>query len=404
MLKLLLPGRSNSKEGNHVTVSEGYHFFTVLEGSMTVTNPAPLHEQPVDFGPPFDDNDADLILRSSNNVDFPVHRVCLCKASLIFKTLFSSQVPSGCIMIYWVPDFILRPSGTKGGVPVFTLTEPSPILHALLSLILPITPIYPANVKDALALVSAAHKYGMQIVALRARAILDSFLTIETCLRVFVVAHHLGLRDELIKAAQLSLGRSFEIEDYDPKHPDTFVLRDLQRYREAYAHAASKKLSSPGKFTLPSTPSQIDEWIAQQQCRARRPSSSTHPRCSNTANAWKSMILGEMKRMAPEVAMVPQRLCYWRYPILAGVGSAPCHTSSTCNRLWQKAAEVEDAVREMVVEFINESVMDKVSRCSHISCLCLARSLIYGHEYRSMSSIYSVILPLSLYHKRFPFL
>lgn len=243
----------------------------------------------------------------------------------------------------------------------------------------------------------------MQIVALRARAILDCFLTIETSIRVFVVAHRLGLRDELIKTAQLSLRGPFCIEDYDPKHLDILILRDLQRYREAYAHAASKKLSSPGKFALPSTPSKIDEWITQHQCRARRPSLSTHPRCSNTANAWKSMILGEMKRMAPEVATVPERLCYWRYPILAGVGSAPCHTSSTCNRLWQKAAEVEDAVREMVVEFINESVMDKVSRCSHFFYASVLRGRSYMVVYRSMSSISSGILPLSLYHKRFLF-
>ncbi|KAI0272559.1 hypothetical protein BC834DRAFT_857294 [Gloeopeniophorella convolvens] len=40
-----------------------------------------------DFGPPFDDADADIILRSTDNVDFRVYSVILSKASAVFRDL-----------------------------------------------------------------------------------------------------------------------------------------------------------------------------------------------------------------------------------------------------------------------------------------------------------------------------
>ncbi|KAF8273062.1 hypothetical protein EI94DRAFT_1564704 [Lactarius quietus] len=45
------------------------------------------------FGPPFDDADADIILRSSDQVDFHVYRVLLSKSSPFFKSIFSLPQP-----------------------------------------------------------------------------------------------------------------------------------------------------------------------------------------------------------------------------------------------------------------------------------------------------------------------
>lgn len=389
-----MPNVFHTKGAKSDTVTEGHRVFA-LRGQTTEMQAARPHcTQPIDFGPPFNDKDADVILRSSDNVDFAVHRVFLCKTSPLFKAMLSPQQSFASLNVIAVPAFVLRPSGTKKGLPVIALTERSPILHALLCLILPIVPVDPTTLDEALELATAAYKYQMQIVTLRARAMLEPFLTTSTCLRVFIFAHRLGFRDEMIEAAQLSLKLSFSIDDYDASHPDRRALYNLSKYHEAYAHAAGKKLNVPS-FSLIRN---IQQWISQHECRALRGGS----RCSNTYKAWTNMIFSEMGRMAPEVTKSPNRLYDWRFPILAAVTVRPCPTSWTCCKLRWRGDEVECDLRDTVVRLVNESVLDKVSGRS--GCLSFAhaiKELIVYFGCRLTSRIYSVTRLLSLHSKWF---
>ncbi|KAI0305826.1 hypothetical protein B0F90DRAFT_1609499, partial [Multifurca ochricompacta] len=45
---------------------------------------------------PFDDADADIILRSADNFDFRVYRVILSKASPVFRDMFTFPHPGSC--------------------------------------------------------------------------------------------------------------------------------------------------------------------------------------------------------------------------------------------------------------------------------------------------------------------
>ncbi|KAJ7021798.1 hypothetical protein C8F04DRAFT_874811, partial [Mycena alexandri] len=62
-----------------------------------------------DAGAPFDDEDADIILRSSDLVDFRVHKLFLSKASLVFQDMIRLQAHGPLSSTY--PDAALSPTG-----------------------------------------------------------------------------------------------------------------------------------------------------------------------------------------------------------------------------------------------------------------------------------------------------
>ena len=95
------------------------------------------------FGPPFDDDDADIILRSSDQVEFLVYKVILSKASPVFKTMFSLPQPA-----------------TDIARPIVDLAENSKVLAAVLSAIYPHTSVAanPLSLDDLIATLDAARK------------------------------------------------------------------------------------------------------------------------------------------------------------------------------------------------------------------------------------------------------
>lgn len=339
-------------------VGDGHYYFAV-RGENAPMSTARHNDGPVDFGPPFDDDDADIILRSSNNVDFAVRRVCLSKASPVFKAMFSPQQrPSISLSIIAIPTFVLRPSGTKRGLPVLTLTEPGPILEGLLSLTLPVSPVQPTSVEEARQVVAAAHKYQMKIVLLRARAILQTFLTVDTCLDIFVLAHRLGLREEMIKAARLSLPLPLSLEDH-ASDPGLSALQDLTRFRQAYGSAASKTISSPKFFEAPA----LTVWLSQHNCEAP----DYHGTCSNTDRAWMWIISSVLQKRAQEVSQFPERLHTLQFSqyVANGPGRSLsfCYGSSPClvMRYKEDYKYIDAELSQLIVQIVNEAVLDKVS-------------------------------------------
>ena len=89
-----------------------------------------LGNKACDFGPPFDDADADTILRSVDGLDFRVYRVILSKASPVFKDMFTFPHPG--------PH---EDDGDhKDGLPLVRLPESSMTLSMLLHAIYPVSP------------------------------------------------------------------------------------------------------------------------------------------------------------------------------------------------------------------------------------------------------------------------
>ena len=170
-------------------------------------------------------SDANIIIRSSDKVDFRVHKSVLAVSSPFFRDLFSLPQP---------PDDEL-----VDGLPLVQLPEVSGLLNGLVSLLYPIPPIIPSSYEKVLALLAACQKYDMVSVQsnIRAAIKLGTFPAAPVgteAFNAYAIASSMGLIPEMEKAANLTL-----------KYPMTFeslgeglrlfkgrALCDLAKYRK----------------------------------------------------------------------------------------------------------------------------------------------------------------------------
>ncbi|GBE89538.1 hypothetical protein SCP_1602000 [Sparassis crispa] len=149
---------------------------------------------------PFDNPAANIILRSSDNIDFCVHSVVLSEASPFFKDMFSLQQP--------LVDHI-KPDGLdeyRDGRPVIVVGEDSRTLDSLLRLCYPITDPELKELTEVRAVLEAALKYQMEEATAIATKALRTFAHGEP-LRIWAIACRLRLEVEARYAAGLSLAQ-----------------------------------------------------------------------------------------------------------------------------------------------------------------------------------------------------
>ncbi|KAF9233461.1 hypothetical protein BU15DRAFT_80070 [Melanogaster broomeanus] len=130
---------------------------------------------------PFDHAKADIILRTSDNIDFRVFKLFLSLASPFFESLFNIPQP----------------------------TEDKKTLDALLRFCYPCTLAEDPNLeqlKDVTDVLEAAKKYSINAIERKAGQALSNpkILEVEP-LRCFAIAHHGQLRDETLLAAKYTL-------------------------------------------------------------------------------------------------------------------------------------------------------------------------------------------------------
>ena len=139
--------------------------------------------------------DASIIVRSSDKVDFRVHKSVLAMSSPFFKDLLSLPQP---------PDDEL-----VEGLPLVQLPEGSGLLNSLISLLYPISPIIPSSYEKVLALLSACQKYDMIPVQsnIRAAIKLGTFPAAPFGMEAFnayAIANSMGLAPEMENAGDLT--------------------------------------------------------------------------------------------------------------------------------------------------------------------------------------------------------
>ena len=88
----------------------------------------------------FDVPDANFIIRSSDNVDFRVHKSVLAMASPFFKDLLSLPQPSD--------------GESVDGLPVVQLSENSELLNSLVSMLYPVPTVIPKSYDKVLYLLT----------------------------------------------------------------------------------------------------------------------------------------------------------------------------------------------------------------------------------------------------------
>lgn len=151
---------------------------------------------------PFDDLAADIILRTSDNVDFHCHRAFLSYASPSF---FGGMFPLP------QPPTPSAADEMKDGIPVLLVTETSSVMKGLLTLCYPSfaassSPLSDTDFKSNTALLEACNKYAMEGVM---RMVLEMFaqprVVEKQPLQVYALACCYRLPNEARIAAQSTL-------------------------------------------------------------------------------------------------------------------------------------------------------------------------------------------------------
>ncbi|KAI0264228.1 hypothetical protein BC834DRAFT_276533 [Gloeopeniophorella convolvens] len=177
------------------------------------------------FGAPFDRPDADLVLRSSNLVDFRVHKLLLSLASPFFRTMFS------------LPQTAPNSQEKQADIPVICVSEDSNSLNGLLSLIYPLPLSVPDSYEAVLKLLAAAEKYEMEsaIINIRSQVLAGDFPNIDPKqpFHAYALASRLHLELEARRAAFLTLNQPMTFSDLGAtlRCFDGAALYELARYR-----------------------------------------------------------------------------------------------------------------------------------------------------------------------------
>ncbi|KAI6149635.1 hypothetical protein BKA82DRAFT_161565 [Pisolithus tinctorius] len=149
---------------------------------------------------PFDHARADVILRSSDDVDFRVFKLFLSLASPFFETLFDLPQPS---------EEMSTDVEMKDGLPVIPVSEDSKTLDPLLRFCYPCTLAEdPAleDFRDVINVLEAAKKYSLDAIEQTVcKSLFNPKILEENSLRCFAVACRARLQDESVLAARYTL-------------------------------------------------------------------------------------------------------------------------------------------------------------------------------------------------------
>ncbi|KAF8491521.1 hypothetical protein F5888DRAFT_1054043 [Russula emetica] len=168
--------------------------------------------------------DANLVIRSSDLVDFRVHKSVLAMASPIFGDTLSLPQPSDSEIV--------------DGLPMIRISEDSELLNCLVSILYPVPTVIPNSYEKVLYLLAACQKYDMASVQsfIRAEVNRGEFPspTGAEAFAAYAIASGKKLIPEMQYAARLTLDHpmTFEILGEGLRLFEGWALRDLANFRK----------------------------------------------------------------------------------------------------------------------------------------------------------------------------
>ena len=211
------------------------------KGSSTSSTPRQA-PGPTPFGPPFDDTDADVILQSSDQVDFYVYRIILSKSSSFFKSMFSLSQPDAAS----VSDSEKRP--------VINLRENSRIIEVLLASIYPAVSVdtEPLSLDDMIDALAAAKKYDMTAASQRLNEkFAVSKVVQDSPVVAFCAAYSNKLGEAARVAAKASLKHRMSLDDIGDglQYTDGPALHYLWKFHRTCSTIAAQAVPDDNDLT-----------------------------------------------------------------------------------------------------------------------------------------------------------
>jgi hypothetical protein len=222
--------------------------------------------------PPFNDPDGEIIIRTSDNVDFSVFKCFLGYSSHVFKDMFL------------LPQQAVK-DDLKDGKPIIHTTETADIWKTLLAFSYPMWAADPPvldSLEEVLSVLESSKKYMMEGVEKKIRAALVSPRFVEAePVRVFAIACHHRLDAEARIAARQTLRLPILGRPYIPEleHITAGVHHRLQEYHQQCGKVASKVASDLGWIARESF-----VWLECNECKGQR--NSTSATLSMTRRVW----------------------------------------------------------------------------------------------------------------------
>jgi len=198
-----------------------------VDSSLTLVKEEPTSEPPdlLSVQLCLDMPDASIIIRSSDNSNFRVHKSVLAISSPFFTDLLSLPQPPDAEMV--------------DGLPVVALPEDAGLLNSLISLLYPFTPVIPDSYQKVFALLAVCQKYEMESVQsiIRAAVKVGTFPAPVKAegFSAYAIASGMGLVPEAEDAARLTLGQPMTVESLGEglRSFKGRALCDLIRYRKS---------------------------------------------------------------------------------------------------------------------------------------------------------------------------
>ena len=216
----------------------------------------------------FDYPDADIIVRSSDDLDFGVQKVFLVKSSPVldgFIQAASNHSDDG------------PPVGVGTPLPIVRLPERRAILHSLFTFLLSVDPVLPPTLEETMELLSVAQKYRMSHILVHIRGSISlkdpPLINENNALHVYSLAQKYGLHRETAQAARITLKYTLTIENLEGKldimpgihlhklwkyhrRVQDNLVADVDGFRESCARNVLKGLNC-----VVLTASKIPQWI-----------------------------------------------------------------------------------------------------------------------------------------------
>ncbi|TFY54459.1 hypothetical protein EVJ58_g8849 [Rhodofomes roseus] len=206
---------------------------------------------PVSAAPPFDNRDADLIIRTSDRVDFHVFKLILREASPVLS------------------DILSLPEGSDVAPGTVDVTESSVVWDHILRICHPGTASPAMIAPDHLwPLLEAAKKYEMTAVRETvATEMLTNRMLDQEPLRVYALACGYGIEHVAVAAARASLRQKYEEIPYVPELRCTTsaAYHRLIHYRRDCVRAAMSFAEDPRLFFRDGWKDQIKDWLLRRE-------------------------------------------------------------------------------------------------------------------------------------------